>query len=66
MTFFLEKEHEGISAVIYSKDTVLNHSDILGEDISLVYNELAKNPLQEGLLDFFKYYKCDEKGDMCL
>ncbi len=66
MTFFLEKEHEGISAVIYCKNNVLNHPDALGEDIVLVYNELAKNPLQEDLLDFFKYYKCDKNGDMHL
>jgi hypothetical protein len=29
MTFFLEKEHDGISAVIYSKETVLNHPDVI-------------------------------------
>lgn len=66
MTFFLEKEHEGISAVMYTKNTVLNHSEILGEDIVLVYNELAKNPLQKGVLDFLKNYKCDENGNISL
>jgi len=66
MTFFLEKEYEGISGVIYCKDTVLNHPDVLGEDIVVVYNKLAQNPLSEGVLDSFKKYKCEENGDLHL
>jgi hypothetical protein len=66
MTFFLEKDHDGISAVIYSKDTVLNHPDILGDDIVVVHNKLAKNPLSDGVLDSFKTYKCEENGDILL
>ncbi len=66
MTFFLEKEYEGISGVIYCKDTVLNHPDVLGEDIVVVYNKLAKNPLSDGVLDSFKKYKCEENGDLHL
>ena len=66
MTFFLEKEHEGISAVIYSKDTVLNHPDVIGDDIVVVHNKLAKNHLSDGVLDSFKTYKCDVNGDIHL
>jgi hypothetical protein len=66
MTFFLENEHAGISAVIYSKDTVLNHPDVVGEDIVVVHNKLATNPLSEDVLDSFKTYKCDTNGDIHL
>lgn len=64
MTFFLEKDHDGISAVIYCKDTVLNHPENLGENIILVHNELSINPLQDGVFDSFRQYKCDENGNM--
>lgn|SRR3989338_10096930 len=66
MTFFLEKDYEGISAAFYCKNTVLNHSDVLGKDTILIYNPLAKNPLPNKLFDSFKSYKFDEKGNLYL
>lgn len=66
MTFFLEKEHAGISAIIYCKETVLNHPEVLGDDIIVVRNKLAKNPLSDDVLSSFKTYKCDENGDVYL
>ncbi len=62
MTFFIEKENMGICAVMYSKNDVLNHPHKLGEDIILVHNPLARTPLEEGVLDSFRFYKINEKG----
>jgi type I restriction enzyme S subunit len=57
MNFFEDPQHAGISAVIYSKDVVLNHPEKLGEDCILVHNPLAKNPLPEKIITFLKQYK---------
>jgi hypothetical protein len=66
MNFFINPEHDGISAVIYSKNTVLNHPDKLGDDLIILLNKIAKNPLSEEVFDSFKIYKCDENGDIHL
>ncbi|MBN1325539.1 hypothetical protein JW977_00960 [Candidatus Falkowbacteria bacterium] len=47
MNFFEDPQRAGISAVIYSKEAVLNHPEKIGEDCILVHNPLAKNPLSE-------------------
>lgn len=46
-TFFLDKEHKIISAVMYSSKNVLNHGDPIGSEISVIRNPLAISPLPE-------------------
>jgi hypothetical protein len=57
MDFFERKENAGISAVIYSKQNVLNHPEVLGADCVLVHNPLATNPINEKLFPFFEQWK---------
>ena len=57
MTFFLDKDHEGISAVMYSYNTVLNHPKNIGDDVFIVRNEMATLPLVDGVFDSFKSSK---------
>lgn len=65
-TFFVNGQHTEISGVIYCKNNVLNHSTILGDDILVVHNPQAKNPLPSSGLNSFKQYKPDENGDLHL
>ncbi|HEY4517475.1 MAG TPA: hypothetical protein VJI74_01130 [Candidatus Paceibacterota bacterium] len=66
MTFFLEKEHEGISAVIYARNSVLNLPDVSGKDLLIVYNGIAKNPLPSGIFSSFRVHKIDQSGNLNL
>lgn len=58
--FFEAQEHSGISAVIYSKDNILNCRDKSGEECILVHNPFASNSLPEGSFPFFEQYKSIE------
>lgn len=53
MDFFEDQQHIGISAVIYSKENVLNHPQKLGNDCILVHNPMAINRLSEKVFPFF-------------
>lgn len=66
MNFFLKKENSGISAVIYDKKLVINHSDTTGKDMLIVHNPMAKNPLSKDILNTLKCYKVDERGGITL
>ena len=57
MGFFGDEVHAGISAVIYSRTTVLNHPEKLGSDCILVHNPYATNPLSEEAFPFLEQYK---------
>jgi type I restriction enzyme S subunit len=57
MDFFEDPQHAGISAIIYSKNVVLNHPEKIGDDCILVHNPLAKNPSSEDVFKFLKQYK---------
>ena len=65
-TFFVDKEHAGISGAIYCKNNILNHANVFGEDILLVHNPQASNLLPPCKLDSFRQYKVDEKGNINL
>lgn len=54
LNFFENTNHIGISAVIYSNNTVLNHPQKLGEDCILIHNPLAKNPINLNKFNFLK------------
>lgn len=66
MTFFFDKKHAGVSAVVYCKNTVLNHPETIGSDLVVVHNPNAKNPLPEALLSHFKTYRVDDRGNIAL
>ncbi len=66
MTFFENDENKGISAVIYSSSTVLNHL-VRPEDtdIMLVHNPLAANPIPLGEFSFLTQHYVDKTtGDV--
>lgn len=55
MRFFLESEHAGISAVIYSHHSVINSPRIpgeMGENFIVVHNPYAQNPLPHNFFPF--------------
>lgn len=60
MDFFQNHDHSGISAVIYSKDSVLNCRKKAGEECVLIHNPFASNPLSESTFSFFSQYKAIE------
>ncbi len=51
-TFFLEKEHASISAVLYTSRTVLNQDEPAGTNIMVVRNPIATNPLPDDAFPF--------------
>ncbi len=59
VNFFKDQDHSGISAVIYSKNSILNHPEKIGDDCLLVHNPIATNPLDETIFSFF-----DQRKDM--
>jgi hypothetical protein len=63
MFFFENHEHAGISAVIYSKDTILNSprlSQEMGENFFIVHNPHAINPLPDNFFPFGAEYKASD------
>lgn len=64
MNFFENKQHIGISAVIYSKTTVLNRPKEIGSDCILIHNPLAMNHLSQEVFSFFEQHQAiiDNKG----
>lgn len=63
MLFFENPEHSGISAVIYTKDHVINsprNSNEMGENFVVVHNPLAKNPLLRGIFPFGEEYIAED------
>jgi hypothetical protein len=54
MTFFLEKEHNIISAVIYNSKTVLNQDEPAGSNMMVIRNPLAIKPLAEDAFPFMQ------------
>lgn len=66
MDFFIRGEHAGISAVLYSGKTVLNHSVDNPGEIALIDNFIARNPLSEQDFSFFKRYRFDSNGSLRL
>lgn len=62
MHFFTNPEHAGISAVIYSKEHVIDsprHPEEMGENFFIVHNPLAKNSLPLGTFPFGTEYALD-------
>jgi hypothetical protein len=62
MRFFEDRQHEGISATIYSSQDILNHPDELGDDCMIVHNPMAKNPLSESIFSFLRQWKVRENN----
>lgn len=63
MLFFENPEHAGISAVIYSKDHVINSPrgiKEIGQNFFIVHNPLAKNPLPKGVFPFGTEYVAED------
>lgn len=55
MTFFLNPEYAGISAVVYSINNILNspkESEKMGNEFVIIHNPFAKNPLPKGFFTF--------------
>ncbi len=60
MNFFQNPNHAGISAVIYSKNSVLSCRAKTGEECVLTHNPLATNPLSEQVFPFFEQYRATD------
>ncbi len=61
--FFEDPAHEGISAVIYSKDQVIDSPRLvneMGENLVIVHNPYAKNPLSDAFFVFGTHYRATE------
>ena len=60
MLFFVDQAHAGISAIIYSVNSILNSphtANEMGENFVIVHNPLARNPLPDGFFPFGDEYK---------
>lgn len=62
MNFFEKEESSVVSAVIYSKNTVLNHPKSIGTDCIVVHNPMASIPIDEDVFKDFIQYKKTSKG----
>ena len=61
--FFLNKAHSGVSAVIYSKDSIINSPrgpKQMGENLVTVHNPNATNPLPHNFFKFGEEYSLNE------
>lgn len=61
--FFADPAHSNISAVIYSQADIGNPRLKLGDDLFVIHNPLAVNPLPRGLLPCGREYWAEDKGD---
>ena len=61
MDFFLKDIHAGISGVLYCRNTVINHSNPIGEDILGISNPISKTAFP-AILKRFKGYYIDAKA----
>ena len=62
MLFFCEETYQGISAVMYCPYGTFSSpylAEELGENICVVHNPLAKNPLPNGFFPFGDEYKVE-------
>lgn len=63
MTFFLNSDYAGISAVVYSNNNILNSprkNAEIGSDLVIIHNPFAINPLPEDFLKFGEEWKFQE------
>lgn len=49
--FFLNQEYSAISAVLFTDHTMFSPTSTTAEELLLIHNPLAKNPIELGLLD---------------
>jgi len=60
MRFFQDRANSGISAVFYCVNSIVNSptaEDVIGDDIVVVYNDLASSPVPGGFPDFGQHWK---------
>lgn len=62
MDFFVDPAHQGISAVIYCKNNILNHPEPHGSDFVIVHNPHAKNPLPINFLGVGEEWVSENNG----
>lgn len=64
--FFQLEEFAGISAVIYCKENICSIPKILGDDMYIVHNPLARNPLPREFFPFgFEYFVNESEYVVC-
>jgi len=61
MNYFLKKEYNGISAVLYSNKDLLNYPDKPEENFVIVKNPIAKNPIPNTFFKGIKNWIFDKK-----
>jgi len=61
--FFIDPAHSDISAVIYSDADIGNPRPQLGDDLLVIHNPLAANPLLRGLLPCAREYWAVDEGN---
>lgn len=61
MNYFLKKEYDGISAVLYSNVDLLNCPDKPEENFIIVKNPIAKNPIHNTFFKGIENWSFDEK-----
>lgn len=65
MQFLLNPAHSGISAIIYTNDSVLRSLEQTTE-LHIIHNHLARNPISLSEFDFLVQYYKDENSDILL
>lgn len=62
--FFTDLMHSDVSAVIYSDGDLGNPPSQLGNDLFIIHNPLATNPLPHGQLPYAREYWAEDDGEM--
>jgi hypothetical protein len=64
ISFFEEKEHSIVSAVIYSDISILTSPKQIGSDCILVHNHMAKYPIDQKIFSFFRQFIAKYDNDL--
>ncbi len=60
---FLNPEYENLSGILYSRVSVRNLKEHMGEDFIFVHNRLANNKVPQGFFKLGKEYTAEKNGD---
>ena len=63
MTFFENKEHDIVSAVIYSDKTILSHLDKISSDCIIIHNPNPRLPVGFNIFSFLEQRKAEFNED---
>jgi len=61
---FLDKEYDGISALLFSVVDAVSSASVLGHDFIIIHNPVAKNRILPGYMNIGKEFWINDKGTL--